>query len=70
MQFLRETWDEMLARHDRERRAVLDGFIAQRATIAEAASVLGTSKSALEEAVYALGIVWPAQRACEANGWG
>jgi transcriptional regulator with GAF, ATPase, and Fis domain len=68
MPFLRETWDEMTARHERERRSLLDELIAQRVPVSEAARILGTDVRTLEEAIFALGIVWPAERACEAKG--
>ena len=70
MPFLRETWDEMSARHRREQNDMLDEMIAMRIPLAEAARIIGTDVGTLEAAVYALGIVWPPSAACEAQGGG
>lgn len=62
-----ESWDEMTARHERERRALLDELIAQRVPVSEAARIVGTDVRTLEETIFALGIVWPVGRACGAR---
>jgi transcriptional regulator with GAF, ATPase, and Fis domain len=67
MPLLLESWDEMTARHERERRALLDEVIAQRVPVTEAARILGTDIRTLERSIFALGIVWPAQGAPEAH---
>lgn len=59
MPYLRETWDEMSARHRREQNDMLDEMIAMRIPVPEAARILGTQARTLEEAIHALGIVWP-----------
>lgn len=70
MPYLHETWDEMTARHCRERNDMLAEMIAMRIPVSEAARILGTDVCTLNATIFALGIVWPPSAAREAQGGG
>lgn len=60
MPYWAESWDEMTARHNRERRATIEAILALRVSFAEAARLLGVEQAVLAESVGTLGIACPA----------
>jgi transcriptional regulator with GAF, ATPase, and Fis domain len=57
-----ETWDQMTARHERERRDMVERLAAERITQTQAARRLGISLSGLNNFIQRNGIFWPVIR--------
>lgn len=57
-----ETWDEMTARHRKERRQVVEGMAAERLTQTQAAKRLGIKLTRLNNYIHRAGIFWPVIR--------
>ncbi len=56
---MRETWDQMTARHRRERRAMVVTLAESRLTQTEAAKLLGIKLTRLNNYIHRNGIFWP-----------
>lgn len=54
-----ETWDEMTARHKRERRELVERLARERITQTQAARILSTSLTCLNNYIQRNGIFWP-----------